>query len=81
MLSFKFTLDSYLKNDPSSLVVREMEDDAFVEKNIRVSFDEAFRRELVHFHECMVEDKEPLSNAQQAKEDLRLLLEIAKKLQ
>ena len=80
VVDFKFTLDSYLKNDPASAVIKEMEGDVFVEKNIRVSFEESFKRELVHFHECIVEDKEPLSSGKEAKKDLELLLDIARGL-
>jgi len=80
VVDFKFTFSTYFKNDPTSLIVREMEGDVFVEKSIRVSFDESFRRKLIHFHNCIIEDKEPLSSGKEAKKDLELLLEIAKKL-
>jgi len=78
VINFNFPFDSYLKNDPSSVIIKEMEGDVFVEKRIIISFDECFRRELIHFHDCIVGDKEPLCNGRQAKEDLKLILDIAK---
>ncbi len=78
VVDFRFTFDSYLRNDPTSVIVKEMEGDAFVEKRIRPSFDDPFKRELIHFHDCILEDKEPISNGREAKKDLELLLNIAR---
>jgi predicted dehydrogenase len=77
IVDFKF---SYFKHVPSSLVVKEVEDDVLVEKKIEVSRENAYRRELIHFHNCIMQDTEPISNGREAKEDLRLLLNIAEAL-
>jgi len=41
-----------------------------------VSFDEAFRNELLHFYECVKENKIPDTNIEEGKKDMQLLNDI-----
>jgi predicted dehydrogenase len=51
---------------------------ATVEQTITASYDESFRREWQHFHECVTKRQEPLTNAAEAKKDIQFLIEIIK---
>jgi len=43
---------------------------------VNVSFAEAFKEELLHFHECVTTDREPLTNGEDGKEDIAFLQKI-----
>lgn len=66
----------YLKNCPTLVEIREIEDGAIVEKTIRSSFDEAFRIQLKHFYACVTENSEPLTNVEEGRKDIELLTQI-----
>jgi hypothetical protein len=53
-----------------------MEDGASFEKRVIASYDEAFRRELVAFHDNIVNNRHPLTDAADARCDIRLLQQI-----
>ena len=50
-----------------------MEDGAETRKRVNVSYAEAFIEELLHFHDCISNDKAPLTNAQEGKADIAFL--------
>jgi predicted dehydrogenase len=62
----------YLKNAPTTVTTWSMEGNEYVEKEVVASYEESFRQELIHFHECIVENKEPLTPAWEAKLDVAL---------
>jgi predicted dehydrogenase len=66
----------YLKNAPTTVTAWSMEGDDFAAKEVIASYEEAFYRELIHFHECIVQDKEPLTPAWEAKKDVALAGEM-----
>ncbi len=66
----------YLRHFPTPIVFQGMEDGAAFSKRVEASYDEAFRRELIAFHECIVNDKQPLTDAADARGDIRLLQQI-----
>ncbi len=66
----------YLRHFPTPIVFEGMEDGASFEKRVTASYDEAFRRELAAFYDNVVNDKLPLTNAADARCDIRLLQEI-----
>lgn len=68
----------YLRNAATEVWVGEMDGKAFVEKRVVASFDEAFKREWRHFYECVVEDREPITNGQKARADISLLIDLVK---
>lgn len=47
------------------------------EKSIIVSYEEAFKRELLSFHECIVEGCTPLTSGIEGRRDLVVLQAIA----
>lgn len=53
-----------------------MENGATVEKRVQVSYDEAFREELRAFHNCVVNNQEPVTNAVDGKADVAILQQI-----
>lgn len=67
---------SYIKNAPAEIEVREMDKGMFVRKTIRASWEESFKRELLHFHECIVKHIPPLTCGETAKQDQKLLMDI-----
>jgi predicted dehydrogenase len=66
----------YLHNGETVVNVRRMEDGAFVEKNVVASYDEAFKREWKAFHRCVVEDREPLTNGEEGRADVAMLIDV-----
>ena len=44
-----------------------MEGGADYRKRVHVSYAEAFKEELLHFHECIHADREPLTHANEGK--------------
>ena len=66
----------YLKHFPTPVVFQGMENGAAFEKRVLASYDEAFRRELIAFHDSVVEDRQPLTGAADARGDIRLLQQI-----
>lgn len=68
----------YLKNTPTLVDIETMDGTELHVSRIVASYDEAFRLELVHFHECVTMNKPPLTDAEGFRLDLELLTAIAK---
>ena len=68
----------FLRNEPTTLLVEGMEDGTAWETSLIVSYEEAFKRELVHFHECIVEGRAPLMSGQEGRQDLIVLQAMAR---
>jgi predicted dehydrogenase len=66
----------YLKNAATVVNINEMEGHANVQKRVVPSFDDAFRREWQHFHECIVEDRDPLTNGWKGRRDIAFLIDL-----
>lgn len=66
----------YLRNAPTIVNVRELEGEAFVERNVTVSFDEAFKREWRHVYECITEDKQPITSGEEGRADVAMLIKV-----
>jgi len=52
-----------IKNAPAIVQNQRSSSNGFVIEITEASYQEAYKRKLVHFHTCIVEDKEPLTNA------------------
>lgn len=68
----------YLRHFPSPVTVEEMESGRYVRRDIRCSYDEAFRRELLHFHDCVRKGRAPQTGLQDALADSVWLEKIVK---
>lgn len=66
----------YLRHFPTSLTHQYMKDGAAVEEKITVNYDEAFEQELLAFYDCVVNDREPLTGADDARADIAVLQQI-----
>jgi predicted dehydrogenase len=68
----------YLRNAPTLLVLEsgELETAASRRSEEIVSYEDAFKRELVAFHECIVSDREPRTSAEDALRDVELCQRI-----
>ena len=66
----------YIRNCPTLVKITENKDGRVEEKEVSVAYDEAFRNELLHFYECVVEKKEPETNVAEGKKDIQLLTDI-----
>lgn len=69
----------YLHNAATTVHVTGREGDAFVEKTVSASYDEAFRREWQAFARCIAEDREPLTSGVEARADVKLLADIVRR--
>lgn len=68
----------YLKNAATELNIRTNDRRAIVRKQVIASFDEAFRRAWQNFYECIIYDRQPLTNASQARRDLEFAVELTR---
>ena len=77
----KITFPSpYLKNTPTLVDVSRMAGDELEETRITVSYEEAFRRELIEFAECVETGRKPRTTAEGFRQDLEILTAIARTL-
>jgi predicted dehydrogenase len=66
----------FLRNAPTVVTVWEIERGVYQEAVITTSYEEAFKRELLHFHECIVNRTQPLTSGVEARADMRLIIEM-----
>lgn len=68
----------YLKNHPTKVIVNENEPDSMVnvDKEVMAGFDESYRNELLHFYDCIVNGKTPVTNGEDAIKDIKLAYEM-----
>jgi predicted dehydrogenase len=66
----------FLKHFPTPIVVQKMEDGAATEKRVQASYDEAFKEELRAFHQCIVENRQPITDAEDGKKDVAILQQV-----
>jgi predicted dehydrogenase len=66
----------YLKNADTWITMNEMEGEASVTKQVLVSYDEAFKREWRHFYDCVVNDREPITNGEKGRRDIEFLINL-----
>lgn len=66
----------YIRNCPTLIRITENNNGMIVDKEIKVSYDEAFRNELRHFYECVIEEKVPETSISEGKKDMQLLNDI-----
>jgi predicted dehydrogenase len=70
----------YLRHFPTPIVVQGMEDGAAFTKTVIASYEEAFQQELVAFHDSVLNDTSPLTDAASARQDIFVLQKIFAKL-
>jgi predicted dehydrogenase len=70
--------NAWLKNAASVVTVWETQDGMPVRKDLPVSHQEKFRREWLHFYECLKEGAAPLTNAADARADVELAVEMVR---
>ena len=68
----------FLKSTPTLVHVYENRDGTHREETIVASYEEAFKEELIHFHDCVVGDREPRTNALEGRKDTELLLQFVR---
>ena len=68
----------YLKSTPTRVEVESMDGVELHVTSIVASYEEAFKLELVHFHECVTQGRAPLTDAAGFRTDLELLTAIAR---
>lgn len=69
----------YVKNAPTIVRVEETLGGAMIQQEIIASYDEAYKRELKHFYDCVVNDVEPLTDGEDGKKDLEFAIRIIHK--
>jgi len=66
----------FLRNAPTTVDVWEMDGDRAVERRITASYKEALKQELIHLHDCIVNDKELQTNGYEGRQDIGLLIDM-----
>ncbi len=70
----------FLKHFPTPIVFQGMDDGAAYEKRVQASFDESFREELKAFHNCVVNEQEPLTTVADGRTDIFILQQVIRAL-
>lgn len=70
----------FLKYAPTVVEERRMEGDTYQELQSTAPYIEAFKEELVHFHECIVQGKTPDTPLEEGREDISTLIKIVHKV-
>jgi predicted dehydrogenase len=70
----------YLRHEPTALVIERMDRETLVAEQRRVSYEEAFRLELLRFRECIVAGQPVQPGLEDAVGDLRWIEMIAERL-
>ncbi|MCC6747557.1 MAG: Gfo/Idh/MocA family oxidoreductase [Deltaproteobacteria bacterium] len=68
----------YYRHLPTPITVESVEDGALAERTVTVSYEEAFRAELHHFHHCVTTGARPETGLDDARGDTLLLEKIAR---
>ncbi len=70
----------YLKNAPSAVSISDTVESTNMprESEIATSFHEAYRNEWMHFYDCIVNDREPLTSGRDALQDILLISKLIK---
>jgi predicted dehydrogenase len=68
----------YIRNAPTTVRVQTSEGDSPAATAVPVSHDSPFRREWRHFANCILNDREPLTNAEDARADVAIAVEIVR---
>ena len=68
----------YLKNAATLLNIRENQGKSASRRQIVASYDEAFRREWQHFYDCILNDRQPKTDAEGARRDLEFAVELTR---
>jgi predicted dehydrogenase len=69
----------YLQNAPTFVDVARMQDGELAETRLTVSYEEAFKRELLEFNNCIRSGRTPRTTAEGFRQDLEVLTEIARR--
>jgi len=70
----------YLKYTPAVVTVEETVKGTLIHQEIVTSYDEAFKRELKHFYDCIIKDVEPITSGEDARKDLELAIRMINKV-
>jgi predicted dehydrogenase len=68
----------YVRYAPTLVRVQEMDGTAHAERTVTASYDEAFRREWRHFHECVTTGAAPRTGAADGLRDVEILRAIVR---
>jgi hypothetical protein len=69
----------FLKNAPTLVHHNYMSGTALVEERITASYEEAFRREWLHFYACVTERHVPDTNVTEARKDTELMAALIRR--
>jgi len=69
----------YLKNAPTIVRVEETVGGALIQQEIVASCDEAYKRELKHFYDCVVNDVQPRTDGEDGRKDLEFAIRLIQK--
>jgi hypothetical protein len=68
----------FIKNAPTMVETWETEGGAYKESQFLASYQEAFKEELIHFHECITNGLQPETPISEGRDDIALLIDMVK---
>ena len=66
----------FLKHFPTPVEVQGMTNGAEYRKRVNVSYAEAFKEELRAFHDCVANNRQPITDAADARKDIAILQQV-----
>ncbi len=76
IVNVKFPLAWCLKGVPAAITISKMQNGNLVEKRVLASYETSYKRELKHFYDCIVNDRQPLTGAVEASKDIQVAIKI-----
>ncbi len=70
----------FLKSVPTPVVLEVMDEGVYTRSEHLANFEEAFKQELLHFHDCVVHGTHPLTDGAEGKEDVAQAIAMLKAL-
>jgi predicted dehydrogenase len=66
----------FLKHFPTPIIFQGMENGTAFVKRVEASYDEAFQEELRAFHDCVVNNRQPVTDAADGRKDIAILQQV-----
>lgn len=71
----------FIKNAPTMVETWETEGSAYKESQFLASYQEAFKEEMIHFHNCITNGLQPETPVTEGRDDIALLIDMVKAYQ
>ena len=76
IIDVKFPLAWCSKGVPATIRTSKMENGNLVEEKVLAFYETSYKRQLKHFYDCIINDRQPLTGAVEASKDIQVAIKI-----